>query len=162
MRGRSPKLERNPKRPEREFPRETRGKVRREPRDRRDWSPERAAARGEDLEPDPEEVEESDSQYESSEEEAPALGLRSAPKASARKGPSSGAAASAGAVHVNRREPSKQQSAAATATQKKQPAADPKKSGKKEILLNATYQKTQEVILGDEETQAMVEKWRTV
>ena len=133
-RGRSPKLaERNPKRPERELPREARRKVRREPRDRRDWSPERAAARGEDLEPDPEEVEESDSQYESSEEEAPAPGLRSAPKASARKGPSSGAAT-------------------------KQPAADPKKSGKKEILLNATYQKTQEVILGDEETKAMVEK----
>ncbi len=132
MRGRPPKLaERNPKRPERELLRETRRKVRREPRDRRDRSPEQAAVRGEDLEPDPEEVDESNSQYESSEEEAPAPGLRSAPKASARKGPSSGSAASAGAVHVNRRKPSKQQSAA--------PAADPKKSGKKETLLDAAY-----------------------
>ena len=48
----------------------------------------------------------------------------------------------------------------AAATQKKQPAADPKKSGKKETLLDAAYQKTQGVILGDEETQAMVEKWK--
>ena len=165
--GRSPKLmERNSKRPEREAPRETRRKVRREPRDRRDRSPEpeeegknlrkdkektqkptsaglrkarpggwsEAALRGEDIERYPEEEvvgaevpASSSSEYESSDDEAPAPGLKSAPKASARKAPSSGAAAPAGARHISRREPLKQQSAAVVATQKDNQRPDPKK-----------------------------------
>jgi hypothetical protein len=201
-RGRSPKLmKRNSKRPEREVPRETKRKVRREPRDRRDRSPEpeeegknlrkdkektqkpasaglrqalpggwsEAALRAEDIERYPEEEvvgaeipASSSSEYETSDDEATAPGLKSAPKASARKAPSSSAAASAGARHISRREPLKQQSAAVVATQKRQPAAaDPKKLEKsKETLLEAAHRKTQGMMLHNDDIQVMVEKWQ--
>ena len=131
------------------------------------WS--EAALRGEDIERYPEEEvvgaevpASSSSEYESSDDEAPAPGLKSAPKASARKLPSSAAAASAGAKHISRREPLKQQSAAVVAPQKRQSAAaDPKKLEKsKETPLEAAHKKIQGLLPNNDDVQVMVEKWQ--